>query len=244
MNRWLTNKLRFVLDECIPAIVRDSRWFMWPFYCVCYRGHNVRQMMDFKRNIYRWDQAELRHIYGTLRSLSRTRKTDLADSNVKLIVGLDYRNSHTLIDVGCGKGFLLEVLRAHYPHLTIQGCDIVNELQDPTIPFQEADLTRLPFADRQFDVVVCCHTLEHVPDVRAAVAELKRICNQRLIVVTPRQRYFYYTLDEHVNFFPFAETLTHLIGLPDYRCVMLDGDWVYVADLSTTGAENDAAARG
>jgi SAM-dependent methyltransferase len=37
------------------------------------------------------------------------------------------------------------------------------------------DLTRLPFADRTFDGVLCNHVLEHVPDDRRALAELRRI---------------------------------------------------------------------
>ncbi|HEX7085346.1 MAG TPA: class I SAM-dependent methyltransferase [Vicinamibacterales bacterium] len=37
------------------------------------------------------------------------------------------------------------------------------------------DLTRLPFADRTFDAVLCNHVLEHVPDDRRAMAELRRV---------------------------------------------------------------------
>lgn len=37
------------------------------------------------------------------------------------------------------------------------------------------DLTRLPFPDAAFDLVVCYHVLEHVPDDGAALAELHRV---------------------------------------------------------------------
>jgi 2-polyprenyl-3-methyl-5-hydroxy-6-metoxy-1,4-benzoquinol methylase len=37
------------------------------------------------------------------------------------------------------------------------------------------DLTRLPFADATFDAVICNHVLEHVPDDKAAMAELRRV---------------------------------------------------------------------
>ncbi|MDJ1008334.1 MAG: methyltransferase domain-containing protein [Paracoccaceae bacterium] len=40
---------------------------------------------------------------------------------------------------------------------------------------ETADLTRLPFADAAFDAIVCSHVLEHVPDDRAAFAELARV---------------------------------------------------------------------
>lgn len=37
------------------------------------------------------------------------------------------------------------------------------------------DITRLGFADHAFDAVICNHVLEHVPDDRAAMRELRRV---------------------------------------------------------------------
>lgn len=50
------------------------------------------------------------------------------------------------------------------------------------------DLCALPFADGAFDTVVCFHVLEHVPNDRAAVAELARVVGPRgrVIVIVPR----------------------------------------------------------
>jgi len=39
----------------------------------------------------------------------------------------------------------------------------------------QADLTSAPFADGSFDLVICSHVLEHVPDDRKAMAEILRI---------------------------------------------------------------------
>lgn len=39
----------------------------------------------------------------------------------------------------------------------------------------QASLTRLPFPAASFDVIVCYHVLEHVPDDRAAMHELARV---------------------------------------------------------------------
>ncbi|MFM2048604.1 MAG: hypothetical protein RI955_1152, partial [Bacteroidota bacterium] len=42
MNRSLTNTIRFILDECIPPLIRDSRWFMYPFFYIWYKGKKVK----------------------------------------------------------------------------------------------------------------------------------------------------------------------------------------------------------
>lgn len=40
---------------------------------------------------------------------------------------------------------------------------------------QKADLTALPFENASFDVVICSHVLEHIPDDRAAMREIMRV---------------------------------------------------------------------
>lgn len=48
---------------------------------------------------------------------------------------------------------------------------------DLSYPFVDVnlDITRLPFGGGAFDVVLCSHVLEHVPDDRAAMAEIHRV---------------------------------------------------------------------
>jgi SAM-dependent methyltransferase len=39
----------------------------------------------------------------------------------------------------------------------------------------KADITNIPFADHAFDVILCSHVLEHIPDDRRAMRELYRV---------------------------------------------------------------------
>jgi len=51
---------------------------------------------------------------------------------------------------------------------------VTGDLMAPEVSVR-LDLTRLPFADGTFDAVLCNHVLEHVPDDRRAMAELRRV---------------------------------------------------------------------
>jgi SAM-dependent methyltransferase len=46
---------------------------------------------------------------------------------------------------------------------------------DPAAADVPADITDLPFEDESFDLALCLHVLEHVPDDRAAIRELARV---------------------------------------------------------------------
>jgi SAM-dependent methyltransferase len=51
------------------------------------------------------------------------------------------------------------------------------DLSPSSSEIQAIDVTRLPFAQNSFDMVICNHVLEHVPDDRKALAELFRVLN-------------------------------------------------------------------
>ncbi|HEX6714436.1 MAG TPA: methyltransferase domain-containing protein, partial [Thermoleophilaceae bacterium] len=53
--------------------------------------------------------------------------------------------------------------------------DYVSADVDAGAAMVEADLTALPFAAGSFDLVLCSHVLEHVPDDAAAIAEIFRV---------------------------------------------------------------------
>lgn len=46
---------------------------------------------------------------------------------------------------------------------------------DGNILIQKVDITNIPFNENQFDVILCIHVLEHIPDDRLAMKELYRV---------------------------------------------------------------------
>jgi SAM-dependent methyltransferase len=230
MNRRFTNAIRFVMDELLPPIVRDSKWFMYPFFWVAYRGKNVREAMEFKRNVFGYSRQQYAEFYAGLDSISRNRMTDLNDGSVLEILSAIDVNDRTIVDVGCGGGFLLRKLKETLPDRSLVGVDVVERpaTLPPDIEFDRADIMDLDLSEGSYDVVTCCHVLEHVLDYRTVMRKLVAAARRKVILVVPLQRAYFYTLDEHVNFFLFPEQFAYDVGLAEYRWKCIDGDLFYI----------------
>jgi hypothetical protein len=57
---------------------------------------------------------------------------------------------------------------------------------------------------------------------------LKRIARKQLVITVPCQRYYYYTLDLHIHFFPLKSMLINAMGIDNHTCVNQAGDLVYI----------------
>ncbi|MDP2318075.1 MAG: methyltransferase domain-containing protein [Acidobacteriota bacterium] len=89
-----------------------------------------------------------------------------------------------VLDAGCGDGInligLRQIAARQQRLLTITGVDY-NPLRlqrartnDAHVRLQRASLTCLPFVEGAFDVVLCSHVIEHIPDLAPALTELFR----------------------------------------------------------------------
>ena len=87
-----------------------------------------------------------------------------------------------VLDVGCGKGFLLHELTRAVPGIEIAGLDVseyaVANAKEEVRPFlQTGNATRLPWPDAAFDFVVslgCLHNLYNY-QLDAALREIERV---------------------------------------------------------------------
>jgi ubiquinone/menaquinone biosynthesis C-methylase UbiE len=83
----------------------------------------------------------------------------------------------TILVVGCGSGVEAAVLATKFG-ARVTGIDIVERF-DPeaatVVTLQHGDATSLTFADEAFDVVYSYHALEHIPDYRRALSEMRRL---------------------------------------------------------------------
>lgn len=225
-NRAFTNVIHFILDELIPPFLRDTKWFMYPFFYLAYKGKDVKKYIEFKANYYSMDNATLRRLYKNYDTVGTDRKTDLNKKSLAFILKNLDNNSLSLLDIGCGRGYFLEVIKNQFIFIT--GVDLFKHVNIKSNNYVIANIDSLPFKSNSFDVVVANHILEHVIAIKQAVAEIKRVAAKQIVITVPRQRSYYYTLDLHLHFFLKKEMLINLLALDNYTCEKKGGDWVFV----------------
>ena len=109
---------------------------------------------------------------------------------------LDPRPGDRILDCGCGMGFYLKVLtglgKGSY-------CGVDGDLRALTFARQvldsqdaslvRGDLLHLPYDDASFDKVLLSEVLEHLPDDRRGLAEVRRVlCPGGILALTVPQR--------------------------------------------------------
>lgn len=140
---------------------------------------------------------------------------------LQLVLGMIPDNTHSLLDVGCGKGDIINAAGAQNPSLCVVGTDAAMAALDSVeAPVVTSALPLLPFADESFDLVLCLQVLEHIPesDFADALRELERAARHHIIVGVPYEENlqtkqvlcahcgFLFHVDGHVRSFSRART--------------------------------------
>lgn len=97
--------------------------------------------------------------------------------------GEDKLRALTLLDIGSSTGIMDNILAPYFKNAT--GTDIdrqaiefaKNNFQKRNLSFQVANAMKLPFKNNSFDIVVCNHVYEHVPNQNKLFSEIYRVLN-------------------------------------------------------------------
>ena len=95
-----------------------------------------------------------------------------------------------VLDIGCGKAFLLYDLSQSVPGLQVCGLDIsayaIENAKEEVRPFlQVGHANHLPFPENSFDLVISLNTLHnlHCYDLDKALREMERVGKKKYLVV-------------------------------------------------------------
>jgi ubiquinone/menaquinone biosynthesis C-methylase UbiE len=91
-----------------------------------------------------------------------------------------------IADIGCGTGEITARLAQLYPRAQVLGVDLLDTLVNharrhyaalaPRLRFEQGDAFELRLPDAHFDLVVCRHMTQLVPEPEKVLHELARIC--------------------------------------------------------------------
>lgn len=225
--RNITTKINYVIDECVPPLIRDSFIFSWAARLVF--KNSPWTIENFKEMAFEMSDEDFRRFYLETSVRVSQGETDLSTDSAAAVINAVIDGP--VLEVGCGGGWLAEQLGERF---SVVGTDITltgNYLSHRTHSFipVESNSSALPFRDAAFPTVVCTHTLEHVTDFQRSLSELRRVCSGRLIIVVPRQRAYRTTFSPHIHFFPYRWSVLGYTGSANLkRLDLVGGDWLLI----------------
>lgn len=134
---------------------------------------------------------------------------------VKLALSLIPKNVGSVLDVGCGDGYLCSVLKEKVG--MVSGMDISETRIKRAkkgfkgIDFRTGDVTALPYKNDFFDLVIAVEVLEHIRNFKKSVKEMRRVSRKFVAFTVPYKeepkkvicphclKKFY--LSGHINYF-------------------------------------------
>jgi 2-polyprenyl-3-methyl-5-hydroxy-6-metoxy-1,4-benzoquinol methylase len=147
-----------------------------------------------------------------------------------------------ILEVGCGYG-VLSIMMA-YGKKRVVGIDFssqaihiakeTSKLFGSSVEFIQADAENLPLSCK-FDIILCCETLEHIPDFRKALVEIARcLKNHGIAIITVpnvlnpiafiRRLVSIQPLEHPLNFFGFIKEIRKLGEL---RIIEIDAEFKF-----------------
>tara|TARA_Y100000590_G_C15351344_1_gene875304 strand:- start:87 stop:752 length:666 start_codon:yes stop_codon:yes gene_type:complete len=150
-------------------------------------NEKVKCMIKAREFEYDYWDGERRFGYGGYKYIKDRWKQVAED----LIENYNLDNNSSVLDVGCGKAFILYEMKKILPNLKISGFDISKygvanakeEVKDFLFTHNAKD--KFPFKDNSFDLVItlaCLHNLK-INDLENSIKEIQRVGKNSYIMV-------------------------------------------------------------
>lgn len=102
---------------------------------------------------------------------------------------------HSVLDVGCAKGFMLHDFVQLIPGIRVEGIDISpyaieNSLDSMKSYLKVADARKLPYKDKSFDLVISINTIHNLErsEVALALQEIERVSKGKSFITVDAYR--------------------------------------------------------
>ena len=124
------------------------------------------------------------------------------DHTIEILVDALKRNgARSVLEVGCGDGNNLALIKAAMPDVRVAGVDIsqgrinfakkYHAEHNNDVELAVGDATKLSYVNDSFDVVYSLYCLEHLPvEFPQAVREMLRVASKKAIMIEPVAEYY------------------------------------------------------
>lgn len=101
------------------------------------------------------------------------------------------KNSSTVLDVGCGSGFIVNLLARRHPDIKFVAVDFSDSINYAKNFSQLNGITNITYYNENFltweslqtfDTVICNGVLHHIPEYKLALNKIKTFANNKIII--------------------------------------------------------------
>jgi SAM-dependent methyltransferase len=104
---------------------------------------------------------------------------------------LEENDINTILDVGCGSGFITNIIAHTFPHIKIVAVDFSDTINHGKKISKQIGLTNITWIQQNFfdfessagfDLVLSNGSIHHMPDFDNAVSKVKTLCNKYIMI--------------------------------------------------------------
>lgn len=120
----------------------------------------------------------------------------ISDFQRKFLGILTEIKPQSILEMGCGEGFLLSSIKKRFPSIPLLGEDNLETALTagrtlwPDLDLRPGDIYQIDQPDHYWDVVIASEVLEHLDRPEAALQEMKRVAKRYLLLSVPHEPLF------------------------------------------------------
>lgn len=114
----------------------------------------------------------------------------------KLLEAVKPLQPESVLELGCGEGFLLSRIKKEFPHVPMLGLDNNPEAVAegkrlfPDVQLETGDIYAINQPDNSWDVTMASEVLEHLEHPEQALKELARVAKRYVVLSVPHEPWF------------------------------------------------------